>query len=84
MCLTDNNFKNLPTGDVVDKLISEWGKAEVLGTTDQDGLLELSLFHGDYKIQINHPSKKNYSIHHMQVLPKEDSNKTTQLIQLFV
>lgn len=24
MCLTDNQFKNLPAGDVVDKLINEW------------------------------------------------------------
>ena len=24
MCLTDNNFQNLPTGETVDKLLKEW------------------------------------------------------------
>ncbi|KAK4284473.1 hypothetical protein QN277_001301 [Acacia crassicarpa] len=27
MCLTDNNFNNLPTGDVVDKLLQEWSNS---------------------------------------------------------
>ena len=52
MCLTDNNFKNLPTGDVVDKLFKEWGISQALeGTTDDDGFFEGSLFHGDYQIK---------------------------------
>jgi hypothetical protein len=85
ICLVDKNFKNLPAGNVVDKLIYEWGRAKISGTTDQSGILEVSLFHGDYKMEINHPIKKNYStIHHLQVLPKDESNKTAQLKQLFV
>ncbi|CAN1167753.1 Endo-1,4-beta-xylanase 5 [Linum perenne] len=58
MCLTDNNFRNLPTGDVVDKLLQEWGRGHspvvVAGKTDDDGYLETSLFHGDYEVTISH------------------------------
>ncbi|KAK7264164.1 hypothetical protein RJT34_31768 [Clitoria ternatea] len=84
ICLTDNNFKNLPAGDVVDKLISEWKVEKLSGTTDQNGLLEATLFHGDYEMKINHPLKNNYTFtHHIQVTPTDDeSNKTTQFIQL--
>ncbi|KAJ8763345.1 hypothetical protein K2173_002228 [Erythroxylum novogranatense] len=53
MCLTDNNFRNLPTGDVVESLLHEWGAMKpLLGTTDADGFFEISLFHGDYHVQI--------------------------------
>ncbi|KAK9286308.1 hypothetical protein L1049_014698 [Liquidambar formosana] len=65
MCLTDNNFKNLPTGDVVDKLIQEWGGRGglVVGTTDADGFFETSLFHGDYEVSsISHPAATNSSL----------------------
>ncbi|KAJ7959703.1 putative Endo-1,4-beta-xylanase [Quillaja saponaria] len=41
MCLTDSNFKNLPTGDVVDKLLQEWGLRRIEGTTDTNGSLKL-------------------------------------------
>lgn len=61
MCLTDNNFKNLPTGDVVDKLLREWGQQGVRGTTDADGFFETSLFHGDYEVTISHPAAINSS-----------------------
>ncbi|XP_043688030.1 endo-1,4-beta-xylanase 5-like [Telopea speciosissima] len=56
MCLTDNNFKNLPTGNVVDKLINEWTHRNLVGSTDSNGSFEVSLFHGDYDITITHPS----------------------------
>ncbi|CAI0470540.1 unnamed protein product [Linum tenue] len=62
MCLTDNNFRNLPTGDVVDKLLHEWGggrEASVVGETDANGYLEASLFHGDYNVSIVHPRLGN-------------------------
>ena len=55
MCLTDNNFDNLATGDVVDKLMQEWGSKAMEGTTDADGVYEASLFHGDYQVKISHP-----------------------------
>ena len=54
MCLTDNNFKNLATGDVVDKLIAEWKSAHVVGTTDADGYFEAQLFHGEYDMSLKH------------------------------
>ncbi|KAE8789075.1 Endo-1,4-beta-xylanase C [Hordeum vulgare] len=56
MCLTDNNFKNLPVGALVDKLIEEWKTHKTSATTDANGLVELDLAHGDYKLAVNHPS----------------------------
>ncbi|KAI5576903.1 hypothetical protein BDE02_09G076700 [Populus trichocarpa] len=53
MCLTDNNFKNLATGDVVDKLLHEWG-GSLMGMTDANGFFEASLSHGDYNVKIIH------------------------------
>ncbi|PIA51228.1 hypothetical protein AQUCO_01100219v1, partial [Aquilegia coerulea] len=58
MCLTDSNFKNYPTGDVVDKLLHEWthnNLAEV--RTDSNGFFETSLYHGDYDVTLIHPTK---------------------------
>ncbi|RLN38680.1 endo-1,4-beta-xylanase A-like [Panicum miliaceum] len=55
MCLTDNNFRNLPTGDVVDKLIREWQTRAHAGVADADGYYEAELFHGDYKVTVSHP-----------------------------
>lgn len=55
MCLTDNNFKNLPTGDVVDKIIRELKHEDLIGTTDNEGHFETSLYHGDYEATISHP-----------------------------
>lgn len=85
MCLTDNNFRNLPTGDVVDKLLSEWGwKDMVSGTTDADGFIETSLFHGDYEVIINHPSVKNNSgfARTLNVTPTNASTETPLLLQV--
>lgn len=48
--LADKNFKNTPSGDVVDKLIDEWNSGTQEITTDDQGFIELSLFHGDYEI----------------------------------
>ncbi|KAK7258047.1 hypothetical protein RIF29_32446 [Crotalaria pallida] len=89
ICLVDKNFKNLPAGDVVDKLIREWGggSKQVSGITDQNGILEASLFHGDYDVTVTDPSMKNNSvIQHVQVLPIDESSKKTitQLIQLSI
>jgi len=85
ICLTDNNFKNLPAGDVVDQLINEWGRAQISGMTDQNGYFEASLFHGDYEMEINHPIKKNNnSTHHIKVLSKDEFKKTKQFIQLSI
>ncbi|KAM6540892.1 hypothetical protein CsatB_005339 [Cannabis sativa] len=59
MCLTDNNFKNLPTGDVVDKLMAEWGFLNdvVTGQANAFGFYDASLFHGDYQVRVAHPTQ---------------------------
>ncbi|GAV87342.1 Glyco_hydro_10 domain-containing protein/CBM_4_9 domain-containing protein, partial [Cephalotus follicularis] len=55
MCLTDNNFNNLATGNVVDNLLREWGALDSLtGMTDANGFFEASLFHGDYEMKLTH------------------------------
>ncbi|CAN0920751.1 Endo-1,4-beta-xylanase 5 [Linum grandiflorum] len=56
MCLTDNKFRNLATGNVVDKLMSDWGGrgASVVHETDEHGFLETSLFHGEYSVTASH------------------------------
>ncbi|KAH6814899.1 Glycosyl hydrolase family 10 protein, partial [Perilla frutescens var. frutescens] len=57
MCLTDNNFRNLATGDVVDKFrVTLTSEADSYGTTDSDGFFEASLFHGEYQANITHPA----------------------------
>lgn len=86
LCLVDNYFRNLPAGYVVDKLLREWGLKKLSGTTDQNGFLEASLFHGDYEMGISHPVKMNHSFtHHIKVIPSDGgSNKTTQFIQLSI
>ncbi|KAK0604612.1 hypothetical protein LWI29_017473 [Acer saccharum] len=67
MCLTDNNFKNLPTGDVVDKLLKEWGSkaAATAGTTDANGFFKASLFHGDYQVKMitdDHQATRDFTL----------------------
>ncbi|TXG64100.1 hypothetical protein EZV62_011094 [Acer yangbiense] len=62
MCLTDNNMNNLPTGDVVDKLLQEWGIRSLQATTDANGFFETSLFQNtDDQIKIIHPTIGNSS-----------------------
>ena len=40
MCLTDNNFKNLATGDVVDKIHVSLTHEDLVGTTNAEGYFE--------------------------------------------
>ncbi|XP_008455522.2 endo-1,4-beta-xylanase 5-like [Cucumis melo] len=90
MCLTDNNFNNLPTGDVVDKLLKEWGiKGSITATTDSNGFFETSLFHGEYEMKILHPSVTESSINAQKfsVLPGSEGESEQQsplLIQVEV
>ena len=70
----------MPTGDVVDKLLHEWGFAQLDGTTDPNGLFEASLFHGDYQVKIEHPNLKNYTLsQRLQVTSTHDSKQKTLL-----
>ncbi|KAJ9551969.1 hypothetical protein OSB04_016014 [Centaurea solstitialis] len=57
MCLTDNNFRNLPTGDVVDRIIRQFFGAVVTATTDANGFYETSLVHGDYQLSYAHSDR---------------------------
>ncbi|TYH94138.1 hypothetical protein ES332_A12G020300v1 [Gossypium tomentosum] len=85
MCLTDNNFKNLATGDVVDKLLKEWGiKATVEAKTDAAGFFKASLFHGEYEVKISDPVEAaNSSVsQRFKVEPRHDSQDQIMLLQV--
>ncbi|KAI3448187.1 hypothetical protein Pfo_004852, partial [Paulownia fortunei] len=75
MCLTDNNFRNLATGNVVDKIRYEWShRADAPGTTDSNGFFETSLFHGEYEAKISHPKGDEFSnLQEINVVPKEEA-----------
>ncbi|KAL3814316.1 hypothetical protein ACJIZ3_015584 [Penstemon smallii] len=55
MCLTDNNFRNLPTGNVVDTYIRTFTQGSD-GITDPNGFFQTSLYHGQYEAKISHPN----------------------------
>ncbi|EOA18252.1 hypothetical protein CARUB_v10006745mg, partial [Capsella rubella] len=76
MCLTDGNFKNLPTGDVVDKLLREWGgfRSQTTGVADADGFFEASLFHGDYDLSISHPFTDSKVSYNFTLSPDDSSS----------
>ncbi|XP_021717249.1 uncharacterized protein LOC110685092 [Chenopodium quinoa] len=54
LCLVDPNFTNLPAGDVVDKVLKEWGYRDkaFVATTGADGFFNASLLHGDYQVKL--------------------------------
>ena len=54
MCLTDNEFQNLPAGDVVDKLLEEWQTSYVEGVTDDHGAYSFYGFLGEYSISVKY------------------------------
>uniref|UniRef100_A0A7N0UZB2 GH10 domain-containing protein n=1 Tax=Kalanchoe fedtschenkoi TaxID=63787 RepID=A0A7N0UZB2_KALFE len=54
MCLTDNEFKNLPTGDVVDTVIQEWQTEDISGQADDRGTYSFYGFLGEYKVEVKH------------------------------
>ncbi|CAN4112092.1 unnamed protein product [Withania somnifera] len=81
MCLTDNNFENLPTGDVVDKARKTLSHEGLVGTTNAEGYFETSLFHGDYKAVVTHPSIADSSFHHdLTVIPTTSESTEERLL----
>ncbi|EEF28229.1 Endo-1,4-beta-xylanase A precursor, putative [Ricinus communis] len=65
MCLTDNNFQNLPAGDVVDNLLKEWKTGNINGYTDEHGSFSFSGFLGEYRISVqfgNAASNSTFSL----------------------
>ncbi|KAL3634686.1 hypothetical protein CASFOL_021740 [Castilleja foliolosa] len=74
MCLVDNNFKNLPTGDVVDRFRSRLTYAEevISATTDSNGFYQGPLYHGEYEVKIGHPNGVRFSeSRQIDVVPEE-------------
>nr|XP_009761414.1 PREDICTED: uncharacterized protein LOC104213578 isoform X2 [Nicotiana sylvestris] len=57
MCLTDPDLNNLPTGDVVDKLLKEWETGVLKGQTDARGSYSFYGFLGDYKVTASYGGK---------------------------
>lgn len=82
MCLTDNNFNNLATGNVVDKLMQEWGLTASVGTTDADGFFETSLSHGDYTVKIGRHNVTTSSAQSFVVSTADTSEQTTLVLQV--
>lgn len=67
MCLTDNNFENLPTGDVVDKLLREWKTENLKGITNENGVCEHQVFHGDYFVTVFDPCTRKKTTRKLKV-----------------
>ncbi|XP_059654005.1 endo-1,4-beta-xylanase 5-like isoform X2 [Cornus florida] len=57
MCLTDNKFRNLPAGDVVDKLLKEWQTGVLEGYTNEHGSYSFSGFLGEYKVTVDYGNR---------------------------
>ncbi|KMZ72073.1 endo-1,4-beta-xylanase, family GH10 [Zostera marina] len=85
MCLTDNNFRNLPTGDVVDKLIREWRHSPISTIsvkTDSHGVFETDLFHGEYSLSL--PTMDGNSSFEMNFSVVPDQNSDTKVVEFVV
>ncbi|KAJ3673961.1 hypothetical protein LUZ60_005953 [Juncus effusus] len=78
MCLTNNQFQNLPTGNTVDNLIHTWN-TKSQGLTANDGYFEAHLAHGDYEVEIHHPSLNSSSVHSFKVHPDFESEFKMQM-----
>ncbi|KAK3011918.1 hypothetical protein RJ639_010496 [Escallonia herrerae] len=85
MCLTDNNFKNLPAGDVVDRFIEEWSHKGLTGVTNATGFFETSLFHGDYEVRISRQNMtvSNLTQHFIKLETPHTPNETHHVKLLF-
>jgi hypothetical protein len=81
MCLTDNSFKNLPVGDLVDKLIAEWKTHRASATTDHNGAVELDLPLGEYKFTVSHPSLKAAAVQTITVDTSSSASEHTMNVK---
>ncbi|PIN03202.1 Endo-1,4-beta-xylanase [Handroanthus impetiginosus] len=83
MCLTDQNFDNLDTGDVVDKFIAEWTHSSGLeGKTDSNGYFETSLFHAQYEANLRLGKKP--ILQKFEVAPNGDGKHEEVVFKIFV
>ncbi|XAR59823.1 Endo-1,4-beta-xylanase [Bertholletia excelsa] len=65
MCLTDNDFRNLPAGDTVDRLLKEWETGVVKGRSDEQGAFSFYGFLGEYHVMVayaNRTAKSTFSL----------------------
>lgn len=72
MCLTDNDFNNLPTGNVVDKLLKEWQTELEQGQTDEQGAYSFYGFLGEYQVTLTYG---NRSVESTFSLSKSDETR---------
>lgn len=72
MCLTDNDFNNFPTGNVVDKLLKEWQTGPEQGQTDEHGAYSFYGFLGEYQVTV---TCGNRSVSSTFSLSKSDETK---------
>ncbi|KAJ9175130.1 hypothetical protein P3X46_013712 [Hevea brasiliensis] len=76
--LADKDFKNTPSGDVVDKLIDEWKSKPTEIKADSEGSIEVSLFHGDYNITIKDPVSNSLTRWNYNMI-KDDTTGTVHI-----
>ncbi|XP_020596343.1 uncharacterized protein LOC110036275, partial [Phalaenopsis equestris] len=57
MCLTDEEFRNLPAGEVVDRLLEEWETKEAGGETDDHGMFSFDGFLGGYEVAVRYGNR---------------------------
>ncbi|KAF2294410.1 hypothetical protein GH714_010754 [Hevea brasiliensis] len=76
--LADKDFKNTPSGDVVDKLIDEWKPKPIEIKADSEGSIEVSLFHGDYNITIKDPVSNSLTRWNYNMI-KDDTTGTVHI-----
>uniref|UniRef100_A0A7N0ZWT2 GH10 domain-containing protein n=2 Tax=Kalanchoe fedtschenkoi TaxID=63787 RepID=A0A7N0ZWT2_KALFE len=84
MCLTDNSFSNLPTGDVIDKMLDRLKHKSLTGATDQDGFFETSLYHGSYDVSVTHQDAPVPSAGSFQVSSDGNTQLITTTVQIQV
>jgi len=61
MCLTDWGLNNLPTGDVVDRLLNEWRTLQAGGQTDAHGAYSFSGYLGEYILTVTYNNRTTQS-----------------------
>ncbi|XP_051146893.1 endo-1,4-beta-xylanase 5-like [Andrographis paniculata] len=61
MCLTDNNFHNLPAGDVVDSLLKEWRTGTLERGTDEHGVVYFSGYLGEHRVTASYANRTTIS-----------------------
>ncbi|GMI74607.1 hypothetical protein like AT4G33820 [Hibiscus trionum] len=82
MTLADSEFKATRIGEVVDKLIEEWKSGRKDVRTNGRGWCEVSLFHGDYEVNVYHPFTKLSAASSFKVT--EDMENSTVFVQFHV